>query len=49
METQHDAVLNIDHPGTNLTNRNNHSEIDTKQLRSLQLLTYDSDCSCHKP
>lgn len=35
METQHDAVLNIDNPGTKLTNRNNQSKIDTKQTTLL--------------
>lgn len=39
METQQDAVLNIDNPGTKLTNRNNHSEIDPKQTALLTTAT----------
>lgn len=39
METQQDAVLNVDNPGTKLTNRNNHSEIDTKQTALLTTAT----------
>lgn len=39
METQQDAVLNVDNPGTKLTNRNNHSEIDPKQTALLTTAT----------
>ena len=39
METQLDAVLNVDNPGTKLTNRNNHSEIDPKQTALLTTAT----------
>lgn len=39
METQKDAVLNVDNPGTKLTNRNNHSEIDPKQTALLTTAT----------
>ena len=39
METQEDAVLNVDNPGTKLTNRNNHSEIDPKQTALLTTAT----------
>lgn len=39
METQQDTVLNIDNPGTKLTNRNNHSEIDPKQTALLTTAT----------
>ena len=39
METQQDAVLNVENPGTKLTNRNNHSEIDPKQTALLTTAT----------
>lgn len=39
METQQDAVLNVDNPGTKLTNRNNHSAIDPKQTALLTTAT----------
>lgn len=39
METQQDAVLNVDNSGTKLTNRNNHSEIDPKQTALLTTAT----------
>lgn len=39
METQQDAVLNVDNPGTKLTNRNNHSEVDPKQTALLTTAT----------
>lgn len=39
METQQDAVLNVDNSGTKLTNRNNHSEVDPKQTALLTTAT----------
>ena len=39
METQQDAVLNVENSGTKLTNRNNHSGVDPKQTALLTTAT----------